>query len=236
MKDPAFSFYYQDFLVGTAFMSLEATGAYIKCLCHQAHNHNLTEQQIKAICVTDETFRQVIPKFKTDETGGLYNERCRYEVNKRRKYSESRSTNRKGDQKQEVEQEQAEEVEPEPEVVVEEKVIGKVLDFTKELNIPFEFWWDEYRKKVGDIKKLTKKWSSLTEVDRVKAFEHTKRYVIATPDKAYRKNPETYLNNKAWNDEIITKSEIHINGNAKKSLREKIGESNDIVDAMFGRS
>jgi uncharacterized protein YdaU (DUF1376 family) len=112
MKDPAFNFYYQDFLVGTSFMSLEATGAYIKALCHQAHNNSLTQQQIKAICVTDEVFNQVITKFKTDDTGSLYNERCRFEVNKRRKYSESRSNNRKGSD--EVEEPVKEEPEEKP--------------------------------------------------------------------------------------------------------------------------
>jgi hypothetical protein len=34
-------------------------------------------------------------------------------------------------------------------------------------------------------------------------MEHVAKYKQAQPDKKFRKNPETYLNNKSWNDEII---------------------------------
>jgi len=33
-------------------------------------------------------------------------------------------------------------------------------------------------------------------------------YVLSTPDKQYRKNPDTYLRNKCWEDEIIIKTPI----------------------------
>ena len=38
---------------------------------------------------------------------------------------------------------------------------------------------------------------------RNKIFETLPEYVNSTPDKKFRKNPETYLNNCSWNDEII---------------------------------
>lgn len=73
----------------------------------------------------------------------------------------------------------------------------------KPINIPFDDWWDAYQKKVDRSVKLEKKWERLTDEERAKAMQHTAAYVLATPDKKYRKNPETYLNNKSFNNEII---------------------------------
>lgn len=73
----------------------------------------------------------------------------------------------------------------------------------KPINIPFDDWWNAYQKKVDRSVKLEKKWERLTDEERVKAMQHTAAYVLATPDKKYRKNPETYLNKKSFNNEII---------------------------------
>lgn len=71
------------------------------------------------------------------------------------------------------------------------------------INITFEEFWEHYDKKTGSPKKLISKWNALTDDERLKAMEHIKAYKIAQPDKQYRKNPETYLNNHSFNDEII---------------------------------
>ena len=231
MKTPSFDFYYQDFLVGTSFMSLEATGAYILCLCHQAHKNAISIDQIKAICMNNESIiEQVLPKFITDEsTGLLYNERCRIEVDKKTRYAASRSNNRK---KKEVTKKEIKHVKEKD----ADGATEGVIDLTNELNVPFEFWWDEYRKKVGNIKKLQKKWAALKDEERQQAFDHTKLYVASTPDKTYRKNPETYINNKSWNDEIIKKTEHNGNGSPKRSLGEKFSESNSLANAFARQS
>ncbi len=67
----------------------------------------------------------------------------------------------------------------------------------------FDIFWLLYDKKTGDKDKLKKKWESFKEAERVSAIAHIPQYVLSTPDKAYRKNPSTYLNNKSWNDEIV---------------------------------
>jgi hypothetical protein len=67
----------------------------------------------------------------------------------------------------------------------------------------FEEFWDLYDKKVGDKTKLKKKWDNLKETEREKIKEHIPLYKMSQPDKKYRKDPQTYLNNKSWNDEII---------------------------------
>jgi len=35
------------------------------------------------------------------------------------------------------------------------------------------------------------------------AINYIDKYKLAQPDKKYRKNPDTYLRNESWNDEII---------------------------------
>ena len=73
----------------------------------------------------------------------------------------------------------------------------------KYINISFNTWWDLYDKKVGSKTKLESKWNKLTDDQRIQAIKHTKEYIIAQPDKQYRKNPDTYFNNESYNDEII---------------------------------
>lgn len=68
----------------------------------------------------------------------------------------------------------------------------------------FDEFWDDYAKKVGDKDKLRNKWSKLSKADKLKIKEYIPKYKKAQPDKKYRKNPETFLNNKSWYDEIIS--------------------------------
>ena len=90
-KDPAFLFYYQDFLVGTSFMTLEEIGAYIKLLCFLADRKSLTETQILKK-IPAPIWSAICCKFKKDENG-FFNERLRLEVQKRRLFTESRRNN-----------------------------------------------------------------------------------------------------------------------------------------------
>ena len=66
----------------------------------------------------------------------------------------------------------------------------------------FEYWWNLYDLKCGRGN-CEKKWAKLTRKEKRKCIEATPAYVASTPDKQYRKRPITYLNQKAWNDEII---------------------------------
>ena len=75
---------------------------------------------------------------------------------------------------------------------------------------PFDEFWNDYDKKRGNKEKLTKKWDKISDSEKLKIKEHIPIYKKAQPDKAFRKDPETFLNNKSWNDEIIKSSK---NGN-----------------------
>lgn len=67
----------------------------------------------------------------------------------------------------------------------------------------FEDFWNEYDKKVGEKAKIKKKWLALKQAEREAIMEFIPNYKASQPDKQFRKNPETFLNNKSWNDEII---------------------------------
>jgi hypothetical protein len=86
-----------------------------------------------------------------------------------------------------------------------------------EINISFEDFWNMYDKKVGKDK-AEKKWLSLSDQERVDAIKYVPDYVRAKADKQFRKDPQTFLNNKCWNDEIIKqgKSEDSVGGRIKR--------------------
>lgn len=66
----------------------------------------------------------------------------------------------------------------------------------------FADWWSLYGKSVNKSK-CEKKWQKIPHLAREQIMAHTGEYVKATPDKKFRKDPTTYLNNESWNDEII---------------------------------
>ncbi len=71
----------------------------------------------------------------------------------------------------------------------------------------FDDFWNLYDKKIGDKDKLAKKWLKIPQKIKLDIMEYVPKYKQSQPDKKYRKNPETFLNNKSWNDEIIAKKD-----------------------------
>lgn len=84
-----------------------------------------------------------------------------------------------------------------------------------DISCPFENFWEAYDKKVGKPK-CEKLWHKLSMNERVACLNYIPLYKQAQPDKQYRKNPETFLRNKSWNDELIYR-----NGTDKSSLDEQ---------------
>ena len=78
------------------------------------------------------------------------------------------------------------------------------------LNYPFEQFWKDYDKKVGSKERLIKKWIKLKDIDRELIRANLPLYKLSKPDKKFRKDPQTYLNNKTWLDEIINKDHQRI--------------------------
>ena len=71
------------------------------------------------------------------------------------------------------------------------------------LSVSFDEFWNLYDKKRGDKDKIEKKWQSLKDSEREAIMNNLPLYKKSQPNKKYRKDPATYLNNKSWNDEII---------------------------------
>lgn len=67
----------------------------------------------------------------------------------------------------------------------------------------FDDFWDDYDKKRGSKEKLRRKWKKIPDKDKVHIRDYIRHYKTAVPDKQFRKDPETFLNNESWNDEII---------------------------------
>ena len=66
--------------------------------------------------------------------------------------------------------------------------------------IPFQQFWDLYDKKVGDKSRCEKKWHSLSDAERQKIIDTVPAFKKSIKDIQYLPYPETYLNQKRWND------------------------------------
>ena len=101
----------------------------------------------------------------------------------------------------------------------------------KEINISFDVFWDLYDKKVGDKEKLKRKWESMQDLDRKSIIDYIPRYKITQPDKKFRKDPQTFFNNKSWNDELVgldlPKQQIYKNNDfeAYKKRQQELGKT-----------
>lgn len=69
----------------------------------------------------------------------------------------------------------------------------------------FDQFWNAYDKKVGR-KPTLQKWRSLELEDINQILLFVPNYVQATPDPQFRKNPLTFLSQRAWEDEIIERN------------------------------
>lgn len=93
MKDPAFLFYPQDFLVGTMTMTFEDRGKYITILSVMHQQGKLNEETIRFLIGSFSDMLRL--KFKQDENGLFFNERLFSEIEKRNNFIESRTNNGK---------------------------------------------------------------------------------------------------------------------------------------------
>jgi len=194
-KDPAVLFYTSDFLSGTFTMDNEQVGKYIRLLCLQHQKGKLTQKDMLSICKAYDN--EIWDKFKVED-GLYYNDRMYNETIRRQKFSESRRNNAKSPKKESTSEAYAKHMETETE--------NRTITINENINIDFEWFWNEYDKKVGDKQKLKKKWNKLTDEERQNAMNYIDLYKQSVPDKQFRKNPETFLNNKSWNDEIINRN------------------------------
>lgn len=93
--------------------------------------------------------------------------------------------------------------------------------------VGFEEWWSLYQKKRGRDRCM-KKWNKLTLKEKQECIQATPAYVASTPDKAFRKDPYTYLHNKSWHDEII------IRHNPEHQRQQRLADAANLVAKYTG--
>lgn len=104
-----------------------------------------------------------------------------------------------------------------------EEVQEKEEEKVKDGKLPFDIFWNTYNKKIGSKKSCAKKWDKLSLELQNEILDHVEAYVISTPDKQYRCNPETYFNQERWTNEIILKDENRSNNTKGVSPTELAG-------------
>lgn len=94
----------------------------------------------------------------------------------------------------------------------------------------FEDFWNEYDKQIGRVEIIESKWEKLPQHTKEEIMTYITEYKISQPDKQFRKNPEAFLDNHSWKDEIVRNRMRNRNsGNLKASVE---GTFN-AIDAMF---
>ena len=180
-----------------------------------------------------QVFKQVLEqKFERNQEGNLEQPFAKEILQKRKVFKEKRSNSGKlsyviryARHKLKASEEEIEFIKSEIDLneidIKNEQVLKQVLkqiielyinvnvdvDINKDFNVSFEEFWNLYDKKRGDKNKLRKKWESLKDSDREAIMNYLPKYIQSTPDKQYRKDPQTFLNNRSWEDEIISKEE-----------------------------
>lgn len=88
-----------------------------------------------------------------------------------------------------------------------EKTTPSIISNSNNYILPFSKFWDLYDKKVCRPK-CERKWELLPVKDKEAIMLYIPKYIKAQPDKKFRKNPETFLNNRSWEDELIPAKEV----------------------------
>ncbi len=83
----------------------------------------------------------------------------------------------------------------------------------------FDLVWEMYGKK-GNKKTSCMKFKRMSVTNKKLMAEHLPKYIASQPDKQYRKNLETYINQECWNDEITSSVKPSINNIESQNYRE----------------
>jgi hypothetical protein len=231
-KDPAFLFYPGDYLRDTQVLSEESQVAYDRIMCEHMRNMCISQQRLKFFIkrLNDEQQDEIMSVLE-ECPDGFQIPWVAESITKRKAYSESRRKNRASKPDNHMSNISSSYV---PHMVNEIENVNDTIIKTKnqdekievEIFPTFEEFWNQFDKKVGKPK-CQKIWKQIRQSDRESIVDHLDKYIPSTPDKAYRKNPETYLRNRGWEDEVL---EINLNnkanGNSKTNyaaLRDELG-------------
>lgn len=252
-----FPLYWQRFTIGTLQMNAEELGAYMLLLIHQWDKGFVPENEkdLKKISrISIKKLDNVLIKF--EKIGEKYYNNT-LEIIRIEQHEKNEKNSEKGKKGAKVrwdnqraaitqallkqsQDDSTREEENRKEKKREEENLGESaeavlidLEDQEELLIypTFKDFWNEYDKKVGDQEKIKKKWEKLSQAEKLNVMDYIPNYKSCEPDKKFRKNPDTFFNNKSWNDELIFKDGRAKTGNSQNNRDLKSAFSK--VDKMF---
>ena len=229
MKDPAFLFYPGDWLGGTMGMTFEEKGAYMELLILQFNRGHMTKHMIAQ--TIGQLWVNLEDKFEVDSEGKYFNARLDIEKQRRKDFVKSRVNNILGTN-QYTKKKKKKSGHMSSHMENEDKDENEDINKT-EIYPTFDDFWDEYDKKVGKKPKVKKEWDKLNYDTKNLIMEYIPYYKQAQPNKKYRKNPETFLNNESWNDEIIT--DENRNNNNGKPIGNDFNKVLKGIDDLYGK-
>lgn len=86
--------------------------------------------------------------------------------------------------------------------------VSDSVSVVNKINIEFEIFWNLYNKKVGSKDSCESKWKKLTNEERQKIIDTLPNFLKAITDKQFQPHPQTYLNQKRWNDELTPTKQV----------------------------
>jgi len=99
--------------------------------------------------------------------------------------------------------------------------------------ISFDDFWNLYDKKVAEDR-CSVLWTTLTDDDHRAIMAYIPQYIAAQPNKRFRKNPETFLANRAWEDEIIQEQSVQKGRGHKQPTTVLHDSGDDTYDNVEG--
>jgi len=128
-----------------------------------------------------------------------------------------------------IEVEVESEVESETKLEIENSLAAKAVR-DSELEALFFNFWNTYDKKKAK-EKVKAKFFKLKNEEIKKIFETLPAYIKSTPDKKFRKDPITYLNQNSYNDEIINPTATTISS-AKSKQQQRFDDFQETHDEL----
>lgn len=210
-KSPAFQFYASDFLTDTQSWDINEVGIYIRLLSNQWVNGSLPKDLIRlsriAGCTHEEIKKAWVIlgfKFLDNIDGTIYNRKLEEVRESQVRFKEKQASNgSKGGRPKKIKTQTKPKQNPNDNPKHNPNKSSSSSPSNSYINITYSDFWDAYDKKVGDKVKVEKKWVSLSDSDRKNVMDYIPLYKESQPNKKFRKDPITFLNNKSWLDEII---------------------------------
>jgi len=215
-KSPSFQFYASDFLTDTQSWDICEVGIYIRLLSNQWVNESLPKDLKRlsriAGCDHEELKKAWVIlgiKFLENEEGGLYNGKLEEVRAQQAAYREKQSLNGSmgGRPKKDKPKLNPEETQTKPKDNPNpnpNKSTSTSTSNKENIIKEFDLFWNKYPNKVAK-EKCRGKFLVLPDSDRKKILETVEAFVRYSPfDGYHHPNPDTYLNQKRWQDPIPT--------------------------------